>query len=59
MAFTNLTEGDNLTLIGSDFITTQPTTLKTSLISGMLHLDTDLDGSKLETLISPRHMDHG
>ena len=47
MAFTNLTEGDNLTLIGSDFITDTTNDIENLAYQwDSSHLDTDLDGSK-------------
>ena len=46
-AFTNLTEGDNLTLIGSDFITDSSNDIENLAYQwDSSHLDTDLDGSK-------------
>ena len=46
-AFTNLTEGDNLTLIGSDFITDSANDIENLAYQwDSSHLDTDLDGSK-------------
>ena len=47
IAFTNLTEGDNLTLIGSDFITDSANDIENLAYQwDSSHLDTDLDGSK-------------
>ena len=47
IAFTNLTEGDNLTLIGSDFITDTANDIENLAYQwDSSHLDTDLDGSK-------------
>ncbi len=46
-AFTNLTEGDNLTLIGSDFITDSSNDIENLAYQwDSSHLDTDSDGSK-------------
>ena len=46
-AFTNLTEGDNLTLVGSDFITDSDNDIENLAYQwDSSHLDTDLDGSK-------------
>jgi len=47
IAFTNLTEGDNLTLVGSDFITDSANDIENLAYQwDSSHLDTDLDGSK-------------
>jgi hypothetical protein len=47
IAFTNLTEGDNLTLVGSDFITDSANDIENLAYQwDSSHLDFDLDGSK-------------